>query len=83
MKISLLKNMGTVCPTQWEGSTPDCENVYIRYRWGSLTVSIDHKLVYDKHVGGGLDGYMTNAELVEHLTGVVELPEIVDDTPTW
>ena len=31
---------GTYCPTEIEGTTPRGREVYIRYRWGTLTISI-------------------------------------------
>jgi hypothetical protein len=44
------------CPSQWEGTTVDGEEIYIRYRWGSLRIDLDHETVFQQQLGDGLDG---------------------------
>jgi hypothetical protein len=36
--ITSIKNTCGACPAQWEGRTQDGEYVYIRYRWGYLSI---------------------------------------------
>jgi hypothetical protein len=39
-QIKLLEKTCDACPAQWEGITEDNRKIYIRYRWGCLSVSI-------------------------------------------
>lgn len=66
------------CPSQWEGRTTSNEPVYIRYRWGNLTLcigfpggDIDNAIRADPKrrlsVGDGLDGCMETDEMMHHL----------------
>ena len=75
------------CPSQWEGTTDADKAVYVRYRWGSLSISIGDTLtqairregpensVFEKEIGEGLDGYLTYDELKQHTRGVISWPE--------
>ncbi len=40
MKVRDLLDCGTACPAQWEGRTDDDRPVYVRYRWGYLSVCV-------------------------------------------
>jgi hypothetical protein len=69
------------CPSQWEGRLEDGRMVYVRYRWGYLSVCVSPKPTTDvmDAVGGeevfgtehgeGLDGGMDNDEMLK-LTGI-------------
>ena len=57
----------SACPAQWEGRTEGDRPVYIRYRWGYLSVrvgapggdlwsAVGGVRVYGEQVGDGLDG---------------------------
>lgn len=66
---STLKQTLSACPSQWEcGLTTDGRKVYIRYRWGILTVRIENgsdiRIIKDEE---GWDGMMTTDELLEFL----------------
>lgn len=65
------------CPSQWEGLTEQNEFVYIRYRFGTLTIqmsasggnisdaiNIGH-MVFAKSFSERLDGKMTSEELIQ------------------
>lgn len=39
-KFKSLLKISDACPTQWEGQLEDGRNVYIRFRFGRLTVHI-------------------------------------------
>lgn len=54
-------------PSQWEGITKCGKDIYIRYRWGSLTLDIDGITVYSLSKGDGLDGYLDDSEMREAL----------------
>jgi len=40
IKVVKIKDLGTTCPTQFEGTTDDGKYIYIRYRWDKLTVRL-------------------------------------------
>lgn len=56
------------CPAQWEGRTTDDEYVYIRYRYGILSLDIAHETVYNEAVGGPMDGAMSWDDMFRHLS---------------
>lgn len=67
------------CPAQWEGETDDSRLVYIRYRWGYLSVRISESNktdiadavrgneIFGKDLDRPFDGYMDDEELKEIL----------------
>lgn len=63
------------CPSQFEAKTKDGESVYIRYRFGELTVRVGKDIddaintspIFSKSVGDNLDGVMELAEVVKHV----------------
>lgn len=74
-EIYNLVNEGTVCPSQWHAKTIDGIPLYIRYRYGYLTVT---EWFYDKEkrneifgteYGGKYDGYLED-EMMLKLTGL-------------
>lgn len=40
IRVKSIKDLGTSCPTQFEGETEDGKYIYIRYRWDKLTVRL-------------------------------------------
>jgi hypothetical protein len=72
------------CPSQWEGKLDDGRGVYIRYRWGSLTVQIGHlpmdlrqwPTVLDKDVGDDLDGLMGWDTMVSETAAVLDFSAV-------
>lgn len=61
------------CPSQWEGKTDEGKYVYVRYRWGILSVGFgkDEWAAVDDsksigQYGDWLDGVMTTEEMLEH-----------------
>ena len=64
------------CPAQWDGRTDDGKRVYVRYRWGWLSVrvgegddlyaAVNGEEVFAKECGEEYDGFMTLEELIEH-----------------
>ena len=75
MKIMELINTCIACPSQWEGIIKNEGLVYIRYRYGRLTIKftahgIDAVLgeeIFRKDIGHELDGLLTNEELQDIL----------------
>ena len=72
------------CPAQWEGRTDDNRGVYVRYRWGNLTVSVSTDEadavsgpnIYVQKVGeSGWEGEMSYEELKAITAGEIEWPD--------
>ena len=70
--LSVTQTCG-MCPSQWDAWTDTGEYLYIRYRWGVLTVSRGEisNFVYSQAVGDPYDGFMEWARVLE-LTGIVD-----------
>lgn len=69
------------CPTQYEGTFEDGDRLYIRYRWGRLSVekgkdvpSFEDTPLYSEEIGDDLDGTLDDSALIEQLAGIVEFP---------
>jgi hypothetical protein len=82
--VTALKKTCTACPAQWEGTLDDGRAIYVRYRWGQLSVGagedIDDAIksswgegaLFEEHVGDGLDGFMDFVQLKAHLYGLLD-----------
>lgn len=76
----------SACPSQWEGRTDDERLIYVRYRWGYLTISISKpnsrdisdavngEPVFDLKHGDDLSGYMEYEELKKLTQHLIEWP---------
>jgi len=83
MVVTELKKTCEGCPAQWEGRLVGGRMLYIRYRWGYLSVRISKGITNDvdeavrgiemfgKNVGGGLDGTMEFEMLEFHTQGII------------
>lgn len=67
MKIEVIKQTCTACPSQWVGATRNAQSVYIRYRWGYLSVKIDNVEVFGKQLMDDLHGVLTEERLIKIL----------------
>ena len=77
-------------PSQWEGWTSDNRQIYIRYRWGILSINIgevgdkaemaavDGEEIFTCNVGGQYDGLMNYATLKELTKDIIKLPDYTD-----
>lgn len=85
MKSIKLKKTCIACPAQWEGTLDDGRMIYIRYRWGHLTVNVslkpttnigdalDGPTVFDEHPGeDSLDGSLETEEMLHLLKDTLE-----------
>ena len=76
MKVVELQQTCEACPSQWTGRTDDGKWIYVRYRYGWLSIrvaegddvyaAVNGEEVFGKECGEDLDGWMTLAELIEH-----------------
>jgi hypothetical protein len=78
-----LRRTCIACPSQWEGRINDDRSIYIRYRWGELTVRVSmsdanavraETCLYEDDIGlrtgDCLGGYMDTGEMCEALAHV-------------
>jgi len=79
MKIKSLIQTCSACPTQYNGETDDGKYVYIRYRFGKLSMEIDHKVIYVGYIGDALDGCISLDKIKELTKDLnIEWPETLD-----
>jgi len=94
IKITELRKTCNACPAQWEGKLDDGRAVYIRYRWGVLTIdagdTIDEAIAGQHNIlivnsRDGMGGFMTLADLKEFTKPrewpVIEWPETDGTNP--
>ena len=80
VNINDFKMTCSACPSQWEGKTLTGDHVYIRYRWGQLTVGIGDSLrdaIENTTLSKGIDetgwlGMMPTEEMMQHTHGVLD-----------
>lgn len=83
IKIRNLTKTSDSYPAQWEGEAGERGGVYVRYRWGVLEVyhSSDVQdasagtLIFERQVGGKLDGEMDTQTMKELTQSVCEFLE--------
>jgi len=70
LKVIELSLTCDACPTQWEGKTDDGEFLYIRYRFGNLTVGLGKTIdeavmnkIFEVPYGESLDGLLTATKM--------------------
>ena len=82
IKVASLVRTCESCPSQWEGMTVNNRPIYIRYRWGYLSVrigkeggSVDDAVgadeVFGKQIGSEYSGCLSEAELLAQLSMAV------------
>ena len=82
LKLKTFYNVGTYCPTQWEGKTIDGREIYIRYRHGSLSCNLannitqdalDGEMIYESQVSEDeYDGVMDDEEMKRCLSHLID-----------
>jgi len=77
-RIQKIQQTCLACPSQWDAWEADSTYYYIRYRYGTLTVSTDEDRVQlvELVVGDDFDGLMTFPEMVAHLHDVLDFSEV-------
>ena len=69
MRIKNLTQTCGACPSQWEGKMENGAYIYIRYRYGWLSVDIDDVHVFGQEVGDSLGGVMDTEQMLR-ITGL-------------
>jgi hypothetical protein len=65
--VTSLEQTCGACPSQWEGRTIDGDYLYIRYRFGTLTVNLNDARMYRGNHGDPLDGSMSTGTMARIL----------------
>lgn len=76
--LASLEKTTYACPTQYEGKLVDGRVVYMRYRWGKLSVRVAGQeadlftskdtVIYCETIGEEMAGVLDNEELIEKLS---------------
>ncbi len=86
IRVKELTQTCSACPAQWSGQTDDGRSVYVRYRWGYLSVRVSDEVsddemagvggseVFGSQLGDGLDGTLSFGDLKSATAGEVEWP---------
>ena len=65
-KVKEYEQTCCACPSQWDIYTDDGHYIYVRYRWGYLSLTLDdQEQIFGMQVRDGLNGYMDTDELKE------------------
>jgi hypothetical protein len=56
IKVKKIDHTCIACPSQWEGTTVDGKELYVRYRWGILRIDLDGETIFKQQLGDELDG---------------------------
>lgn len=75
MKIKFLKRTCIACPSQWEGKLSDGREIYIRFRWGKLTVNvgkdltdaINNRPILEESTDNEWEGFLSNKHIIDKL----------------
>lgn len=95
IEIKKIRNLGTICPTQWYAWDSDSYAYYIRYRWGRLTVTKSKEQtekeddavlgnnIFEKYYGDKYDGSLLYPELKELTKEEFAFPETEENYIRW
>jgi hypothetical protein len=78
----VVKELAQTCsasPAQWEGVDNEGNSIYVRYRWGYLSIEKNHEEILGKDIGHRLDGKMTFTQLQQATQGSFVWPTAVRD----
>lgn len=77
LKVISINQTCSACPSQWDAVLEDGREVYIRYRWGRLSIrcpGVDGEEIFGAVLADDLDGCLEYSELKEHAKEVLDLP---------
>jgi hypothetical protein len=89
-RVISLEQTCTACPSQWEGGLEGGGYVYIRYRWGALSVGIGpseeefwgdpskRRCLKDINHGDAFDGHLTTEEMRALCADVLDFSTLVE-----
>lgn len=86
VRVTEINQTCTACPSQWEGKTEDARQIYVRYRWGYLSVRVSEphdakefagvrgREIFGAQLNDGLHGFLDYEQLQLATRGVIEWP---------
>jgi hypothetical protein len=81
--VTTLVQTCNACPTQWEGATTDGRTIYVRFRWGYLTIGLGNTLdeavddlTFDVAFGDNLLGVLSFDQLKTITAGHFVWPKV-------
>ena len=72
IQVKTLTQTCNACPSQWEGELTNGEELYIRYRWGYLSIRVNNKEIWGKTLGDDLNGYIDEYDMNLYLVEALE-----------
>ena len=72
IQVKTLTQTCNACPSQWEGELTNGEKLYIRYRWGYLSIRVNNKEIWGNFIGSSLDGYIDEYDMNPYLVEALE-----------
>jgi len=84
-KIKEIEKTCSACPSQWEGTLDNGKMIYIRYRWGYLSVRISNEPtnnpmnavngieIFGLNYGDGFDGVIELDKVLELAKDVIKM----------
>jgi len=83
-EIKYIKRTCECCPSQWEVKLANGKMVYVRYRWGKLSIRISNgetddiwkavagEVIFEKKIGTEFDGYLNDSVMKQYLKLALE-----------
>ena len=78
LKIVEIQQTCSACPSQWSGYLDNGFEVYVRYRWGGLSIrvpGVSGSEIFYKELGDPLDGCLSYKELKKVTKDIIEWPK--------
>ena len=91
-RVSQLIQICKASPSQWEGLTDDGQFIYVRYRWGCLSIGSGKTMddavenannLFEKSLGHKRDGRLEFDKLREATEGIIDWPDPKVRTLRW
>lgn len=85
IRISTVNQTCERNPSQWEAVTEDGIHIYVRYRWGCLSIgsgktmddAVENKNnLFERPLGDRLDGWLEYDKLREVTAGLIDWPDL-------
>ena len=67
IKVKELTQTCSVCPSQWEGTLTNGEELYIKYRYGYLSIRVNGTEIWGDQLGDNLDGVLSQKKMKPYL----------------
>jgi hypothetical protein len=89
--VTSLVRTGDRSPSKWEGETYDGRRLYVRYKWGLLSIGIGNSIAdavehsanfFEKQLGDKLDGSLEFEQLRAVTNGLIQWPEKCGHLPS-